>query len=668
MSTPPPPRAFALSRRTFIAAAGIALGAAALPFKPAFASTSPTTAVELNQTIATDDYEFTFTRCDWSDAVYPPNTSGAYTYFEGESGKHYFIVYATLKNLAGSAIYLYNSTTVSFQFNGKYQYDGIVYTAVDDATTVDQFAPTDPLETVNLYICALVPDEIMDTFDTVQVEWSLYDLTSNLFLSSDETPRHVYQFAYSKASADKVARDEQIEAEGIPLDALVLNGIWIDLDDSLYAFQLHGQTGWAWTPDGLGSICLSPRKGLGMPPSESKQASFFADRVASYAESQGWSIARSEKISLADGLSGFLNQANHADGGYTAFINIATGDDEYVQIDVSQATGDGLLDSVIGSIRKQGEDDLEACAPKQSTIYSTAGISFDSCISLSQQMSYDSLYLFDADRTVQAYIETYGGSADSDQDCVWPNLFQYSGEYAPTAPEWPADYAQQFAAAHNGWVLGTLTLKDAPSPTDAFVIQADSSEGPSIYVIAIEPQLSGHPTLITLRSQLDSSRKWSPILDAMLSSVEITGANGFWSFSISSQYDWGIMMPAVFSEYSRDTALRSYTTMFTTDSGVLFVSQATLVATRSMYYPFGIAGDNLTSNQYMVNQWETTTPNGTAVRLTEARTNGRDGLDIYVDIHSSTNDCRYIGISLHNYLDRDYAMPLITQLVNGITW
>lgn len=329
---------------------------------------------------------------------------------------------------------------MSVQFNGKYQYDGIVYTAVDDATTVDQFAPTDPLETVNLYICALVPDEIMDTFDTVQVEWSLYDLTSNLFLSSDETPRHVYQFAYSKASADKAARDEQIEAEGIPLDALVLNDIWIDLDDSLYAFQLHGQTGWAWTPDGLGSICLSPRKGLGMPSSESKQASFFADRVASYAESQGWSIARSEKISLADGLTGFLNQANHTDGGYTAFINIATGDDEYVQIDISQATGDGLLDSVISSIRKQGEDDLEACAPKQTTSYSTAGISFDSCISLGQQMSYDSLYLFDADRTVQAYIETYGGPADSGQDnVVWPNLFQYSGEYAPTAPEWPAD-------------------------------------------------------------------------------------------------------------------------------------------------------------------------------------------------------------------------------------
>ena len=522
-------------------------------------------------------------------------------YYEGESSKHYFIVYATFKNLAGSAIYLYNSTTVSFQFNGKYQYDGIIYTAVDNATTVDQFAPTDPLETVNLYICALVPDEIMDTFDTVQVEWSLYNLTSNLFLSSDETPNHIYQFVYSKASADKAAKDKQIEAEGIPLDALVLNGIWIDLDDSLYAFQLHGQTGWAWTPDGLGSICLSPRKGLGMPSSESKQASFFADRVASYAESQGWSIARSEKISLADGLSGFLNQANHADGGYTAFINIATGDDEYVQIDVSQTTGDGLLDSVISSIRKQGEDDPEACAPKQPTSYSTAGISFDSCISLGQQMSYDSLYLFDADRTVQAYIETYGGPADSGQDnVVWPNLFQYSGEYALTAPEWPADYAQQFATAHNGWVLGTLTLKDAPSPTDAFVIRVDSSEGPSIYVIAIEPQLSGHPTVITLRSQLDSSRKWSPILDAMLNSVEITGANGFWSFSISSQYDWGIMMPAVFSEYSRDTALRSYTTMFTTDSGVLFVSQATLVATRSTYYPFGIAGDSLTSNQYMV--------------------------------------------------------------------
>lgn len=640
-----------------------------LPFKPAFASTSPTTAVELNQTIATDDYEFTFTRCDWSDAVYPPDTSGAYTYFEGESGKHYFIVYATLKNLAGSAIYLYNSTTVSFQFNGKYQYDGIVYTAVDDATTVDQFAPTDPLETVNLYICALVPDEIMDTFDTVQVEWSLYDLTSNLFLSSDETPRHVYQFAYSKASADKTARDEQIEAEGIPLDALVLNGIWIDLDDSLYAFQLHGQTGWAWTPDGLGSICLSPRKGLGMPSSESKQASFFADRVASYAESQGWSIARSEKISLADGLSGFLNQANHADGGYTAFINIATGNDEYVQIDVSQATGDGLLDSVIGSIRKQGEDDLEACAKAESTSYSTAGISFDTCILTAQQTSYDSLYLHDPYRTVQAYVESYGGDVSSNEDSIWPNLFQYSGEYARTAPEWPGDYAQQFATAHNGWILGTQTIETASSPVDAFIIRAEPPEGPSVYVVAVIPQASGHPTVITMRTQLESARKWSPVLDAMLGSINVTGEKGFWSFFDASQYDWNILMPAVCERDTTDNSRNQYVSFFTNDTALLHIAQTTLVAPRGRYFPFGVAGDNLTTGEYIANRWETVTAaGGISVRLTEIGSSNLRSERIVVDLHSSTDDARYLNITLIDPLDREYAMPLITQIVDGITW
>ncbi len=646
----------------------------ALPFKQAIATTTPSeSAVKINQTVTTDEYEFTITDCYWSDAVYPPDTSGAYNYYSGESGKHFFIVHARIKNLAGYAYILSHRTTVSFEFNGKYQYAGNTYTAVDNATKVDQSVPIDPLETVNLYICSLVPDEIMDGFDSVQVAWSFYDLESNSYPPTNETAQRTYQFSYSQEEADQIARDKEIDAKGIPLDALVLNDIRIDLDDTLYAFQLHNQTGWAWTSDGTGSICLSSRENLGMPASESDQESFFAERVATYAQSQGWSITRSEKIALADNLTGFLNQAEYDGGSYTAFINIATGTDEFIQIDIAGASNSAdetssLLDEVIASIRKQSPDDLEPCAPKQSTSYSTAGISFDSCISLSQQMSYDSLYLFDANRTVQAYIETYGGPADSDQDSVWPNLFQYSGEYAPTAPEWPADYAQQFAAAHNGWILGTLSLKDALSPTDAFVIRAEPSEGPSIYVIAIEPQASGHPTVVTLRSQLDSSRTWSPILDAMLNSIEVTGTNGFWSCSVSSQYDWGILMPAVFNEYSHKTRSYSYTTMFTTDTGVLFVSQATLVATRSTYYPFGIAGDNLTSNQYMVNQWETTTPNGTAVRLTEARTNGKDGMDIFVDIHSSTNDCRYIGISLNTYLDRDYAMPLITQLVDGITW
>lgn len=193
--------------------------------------------VQLNQTVTTDEYEYTLTNCEWSDAVYPPNTASAYNYFQGESGKHYFIVNGTFKNLAGYSYLLSNQTKVSFQFNDKYQYDGIVYTAVDHSTHVDQYEATDPLEVVNVYICSLVPDEIMETFDSVQIDWAFYNLANNVYVSPDTIPVQTYCLSCTlediQGGETTDEKPAQIKDTAETPSFLSLNGIKLELWDSL---------------------------------------------------------------------------------------------------------------------------------------------------------------------------------------------------------------------------------------------------------------------------------------------------------------------------------------------------------------------------------------------------------------------------------------------------
>ena len=177
------------------------------------------------------------TNCEWSDAVYPPNTASAYNYFQGESGKHYFIVNGTFKNLAGYSYLLSNQTKVSFQFNDKYQYDGIVYTAVDHSTHVDQYEATDPLEVVNVYICSLVPDEIMETFDSVQIDWAFYNLANNVYVSPDTIPVQTYCLSCTlediQGGETTDEKPAQIKDTAETPSFLSLNGIKLELWDSL---------------------------------------------------------------------------------------------------------------------------------------------------------------------------------------------------------------------------------------------------------------------------------------------------------------------------------------------------------------------------------------------------------------------------------------------------
>ncbi len=788
----PPPKFFSVSRRSIIPAAGNAAASFCLPVHNALADVQ---SVQLNQTVTTDEYEYTLTNCEWSDAVYPPNTASAYNYFQGESGKHYFIVNGTFKNLAGYSYLLSNQTKVSFQFNDKYQYDGIVYTAVDHSTHVDQYEATDPLEVVNVYICSLVPDEIMETFDSVQIDWAFYNLASNVYVSPDTIPVQTYCLSCtSEDIQDGETTDEEPAQIGDTTETpsfLSLNGIKLELWDSLYAFQLEGQTGWAWAADGSGSICMSARENEDVPTKDSELDAFFAGRVQAYADSQGWNVTRSERIELSDGLEGFLNTADHGDGSSTSFIDILTGDNEFVQIDIVETasagaidtygaqdstspykdgeyvaagkgiggvvpvtvtisnggisdvavgdnnetqgigskavdqlpaaiaasggtdgvdaitgatvtskaifaavndcldqaaaaqnepaptpddTGDipSLLDRVAQSITAEQADEMNLAIDGTES-YSAAGIALDHPACNEQKMAFDTLYLFDDERTLQTYVESYGGPQKEitsvyDEASMWSNLFAYTGGYDVSAPEWPSDYAQQFAISRNGWILSSGTVEIGTSVASLFAIRGETEIGSAIYTVAIIPQDSGRPTVVTTRCPLGAAKRWITAINNMVASIATIEPNDTWSWQLSTQPGWQILAPGGFTLSNQKIEVYTYLNYWVAESDCLGILQAELVAKYNTYYPFGVAGDKLSDGLYATNQWDAEMP-GASIRFTEAHTyDNPDEIWLVVDIHSGTNNCFYMQFIMLHQADREFVMPTITTVCASIAF
>ena len=752
--------------------------------------------VQLNQTVTTDEYEYTLTNCEWSDAVYPPDTASyVYNYVPGESGKHYFIVNGTFKNLAGNSYLLSGQTTVSFQFNDKYQYEGIVCTATDRSMCVGTFEATDPLEVVNIYICSLVPDEIMETFDNVQIDWAFYDLAGNDYVSSDSVPVQTYRLSCTleDIQGGESASEEPTQVESVTEapSFLSLNGIKLELGDNLYAFQLKGQTGWAWAADGSGSICISARENEDVPTKDPELDAFFAGRVQAYADSQGWNVTRSERIELGDGLEGFLNTADHGDGSSTSFIDILTGDNEFVQIDIVEtasagaidtygaqdgtspykdgeyvaagkgiggvvpvtvtisnggisdvAVGDNnetqgigskavdqlpaaiaasggtdgvdaitgatvtskaifaavndcldqaaaaqnepaptpddtddipsLLDRVAQSITAEQADEMNLAVDGTES-YSAAGIALDHPACNEQKMAFDTLYLFDDERTLQTYVESYGGPQKEipsvyDEASMWSNLFAYTGGYDVSAPEWPSDYAQQFATSRNGWILSSGTVEIDTSVASLFAIRGETEIGSAIYTVAIIPQDSGRPTVVTTRCPLGAAKRWIAAINNMVASIATIEPNDTWSWQLSTQPGWQILAPGGFKLSNQKIEVYTYLNYWVAESDCLGILQAELVAKYNTYYPFGVAGDKLSDRLYATNQWDAEMP-GASIRFTEAHTyDNPDEIWLVVDIHSGTNNCFYMQFIMLHQADREFVMPAITTVCASIAF
>ena len=141
----------------------------------------------LNETISNDFMEVKFTSFNTSFDLKPTDTSGFYSYYEGEKGKQYFMLEGTFKNTGTFAEGPHNSVA-KFIFDDKYEYSANIYTEQDNS--LNSLYTTDPFETNRLVIAAKIPDELLNQYKTVKVMWGITECFSY-------TKDNKYSYIYS---------------------------------------------------------------------------------------------------------------------------------------------------------------------------------------------------------------------------------------------------------------------------------------------------------------------------------------------------------------------------------------------------------------------------------------------------------------------------------------
>ena len=127
-----------------------------------------------NETISTEDYEFTLSKIEFSYDVKPSDTSGVYMSYQAESGKVYINAVVKIKNLMQRDIRIDELYSISAVYSDKYNYEGFV--VVDDGNDFDwvsSYSAATPLETVTTHGIIDCPNELSSSANPLYVDFVL---------------------------------------------------------------------------------------------------------------------------------------------------------------------------------------------------------------------------------------------------------------------------------------------------------------------------------------------------------------------------------------------------------------------------------------------------------------------------------------------------------------
>ena len=132
---------------------------------------------------------------EWNDQVLPSDTTGGYTFFEGEDGETYFIVHGTLKSLNGSSFDIDNCSEATITINDKYTFNARMKLEANDHTGFN--ASVKPLQTLNLVIFSSISDEVMAIAESVQVSFDIVTEEEALkYYYDDKYPHENYTITF----------------------------------------------------------------------------------------------------------------------------------------------------------------------------------------------------------------------------------------------------------------------------------------------------------------------------------------------------------------------------------------------------------------------------------------------------------------------------------------
>ena len=151
--------------------------------------------VTLSDKISLDFVKMTFEKIAVSEAIYPTDTSGVYSYMSEKDGEQYFYLKGSIQNISGNA-YSVENMVGKLVFDDKYTYS--CFLIADDGGNDFYGDYVKPLSSVKYYIYSSVPDEIVTTYSTCTFYFGFKDCFSGSYYDSLDECDYLYKISAKK--------------------------------------------------------------------------------------------------------------------------------------------------------------------------------------------------------------------------------------------------------------------------------------------------------------------------------------------------------------------------------------------------------------------------------------------------------------------------------------
>ncbi len=125
-------------------------------------------ALTLHKSLKLDFAEIEFNDIQIVDSITPKDTSGVYMYLEDEAGSTYFDLVGSVKNTGNEEVDVEN-IVIQFVFDNQYKYEGFVIADAGVMRASDKYV--NPLDSVDIHIYTLVPDELIGSFKECKIRF-----------------------------------------------------------------------------------------------------------------------------------------------------------------------------------------------------------------------------------------------------------------------------------------------------------------------------------------------------------------------------------------------------------------------------------------------------------------------------------------------------------------
>lgn len=134
---------------------------------------------------------------DYGDEVKPDNPERVYRYHSDKEGEKFIYIYGTIKNTSGNKFEFGQNMYAAMTFDDKYNYNASI-SADENGSFSYLYAYLDPLKSEKFYICASVPDELIEEYSQMVVNFGFKTNFEHKYGIQEKDCDYLYSITISK--------------------------------------------------------------------------------------------------------------------------------------------------------------------------------------------------------------------------------------------------------------------------------------------------------------------------------------------------------------------------------------------------------------------------------------------------------------------------------------